>query len=790
MADSLLNTVKQGSQLYKESSEAVSSLGAKSQSAGLQKAPSTPLEAAVVGGTPSQSKMAATPAGMQGQAKQIKLPPSLQLATQQRRQQVDPRITAEQARADEIAQKLSGLGSLGQRVPALITQAQQTQLQGVQVTPQVDQTQLATLNLSSQDQTTLTDNLNLLKDPAQAAKHPEALVKVSQLTGKDLGKMNPTTLAATVSGFFKKDAATNLGAAVEAASPATVSLGMIGETPTALGYDTWDSLADDLGIKVSEGQSAADSLKKMTVKELGQVVDTMKRTGYSTQQEWMSVLQNPTSSMQDRQVARTMLTNMGASGVREAEQKTQVLVDQVQAGNTVTVNLTGTPQRMSVEDVLKSDAVLGAVSVLLNPESPGYKEVAAANPQLLAWVQKNAAALQDQVKGISNEVSQFATQNAANAKVLDTISFDDKTKDVIGKVLFPDTWGSVSSKKYDLTSSPLLQNWAQIPEGEQTQIKSAIQTIADGGTSEDITAFLNTNRDALKNLKLDTVAGVQQFQGFWSEQKLIRSLGASGATTNLANPESFLFDITGESSQKLAQDAATQSALAAIGFKPSSGLTLPADLKTATGLAAKPSTMASILSSGKLPVSLKDQVKGVNKEMGLFATSGDTETKAVASAILEKHGPLKNTEINQVVTSAGIVDDISSLRKLESMVGGNLTWAIRPAALKQVGAKLTESGLPTLMSIVNEANKSPDKTQGYLDKLRGVLSSVDRAAQPDVQKEITRLEKLKKYQEDERIRNSPDEKRKQFEAELRKKEQEKRDKEAAEKARQGSIIFR
>jgi len=203
-----------------------------------------------------------------------------------------------------------------------------------------------------------------------------------------------------------------------------------------------------------------------------------------------------------------MLTNMGASGVREAEQRTQTLVDQVQAGNTVTVNLTGTPQQMSVENALNSDAVKGAIKVLLNPEDPAYKDVAAANPQLLAWTQKNAAALQDQVKGISSEVSQFATQNAQNAKVLDTFAADDNTKAVLGKVLFPDSWGSVSSQKYTLDSAPLLKNWDQIPPQDQTQIKSAIQTIADGGTTADIQALLGTNRDALKALKLDTVDGV------------------------------------------------------------------------------------------------------------------------------------------------------------------------------------------------------------------------------------------------------------------------------------------
>lgn len=789
MADSLLNTVKQGSQLFKESSEAVSSL---SQKAGRPEAPTSPMETAVIGGTPSQSKMAGTPAALQGKAVAPRIATSLKLATQQRQQQADPELAAEQKRALELSQKLSGLGSLGQRVPDLIHKAVADKMNGINVKPVVDPTTFADLNLSGPNQAALTDALNVLSDPTQSnEKQQAAMVTVSNLTKQDLSKLDPTTLSKTVQGFFKKGAAANLESVVSTATPSSVTLGMLGETPSALGYNSWDALATDLGIKAPEGKTAQDVLKGMSITELGQTVDTIKRTGFQTQQEWMSVLQDPTSSLQDRQVARTMLTNMGASGVREAEQRTATLTAQVQAGNTVTVNLTGTPQQMSVEDVLKNDTIKGAISVLLDPAKPGYKEVAAANPELLAWVQKNAKSLKDVVQGITDDVSQFATNNAANAQLLNQFFPDEKARNAIGNVLFPGTWGTFSAQKYNLATAPLLQNWAGIPAAEQTQISAAIQTIADGGTAEDIQAFLTTNRDALKNLKLDTVEGVKTFQNFWTEQKLIRSLDTKDIST-AQNANSMYFDITGQSKETMQQEADTQAALGPLGFKSSSGLTLSADPTKITGMVTGKVDMKDLLdptkNKGQLPVSLKDRIAGVNKEMGLFATSGDTVTKAVASAILEKHRPLNNTEINQVVTSAGIVDDISSLRKLESVVGGNLTWAIRPAALKQVGAKLTESGLPALMSIVNEANKSPDKTQGYLDKLRGVLSSVDRAAQPDVQKEITRLEKLKKYQDDERIRNSPEEKRKQFEAELRKKEQEKRDKEAAKKAKQGSIV--
>lgn len=740
MADSLLNTVKQGSQLFRESSEAVSSLGAKSQNAGLTQTPSTPLEAAVVGGTPSQSKMAATPAAMQGQAKKIQLPPSLQLATQQRRQQVDKTVTAEQARANQIAQHLSGLGSLGERVPGLIQKAQETQLSGVSVTPQVDQTQLATLNLSTQDQATLTDNLNILKDPKQKDKHGEALVKVSQLTGKDLSKMDPTTLAATVQSYFTKAPAANLNAAVEAASPATVSLGMLGETPAALGYDTWDSLAQDLGISVPAGGSAAAFLKGMTVKELGQVVDTMKRTGYSTQQEWLSVLNNPTSSLQDRQVARTMLTNMGASGVREAEQRTQTLVDQVQAGNTVTVNLTGTPQTMAVEDVLKSDAVKGAIKVLLNPEDPYYKAVAAANPQLLAWVQKNAEALKEQVKGISSEVSAFATQNASNAKILDSFTLDDNTKKVIGKALFGDSWGAVTSKTYDLSGSTLLNNWAQIPAAEQTQITSAIQIIADAGTPEDVLAFLGSNRDALKNLKLDTQAGITQFKNYWSEQKLIRTIGP---TTDLKNPNSTIFDLTGESTDKLTQDAATQSALSAIGFTSKSGITLPTTLSGVTALIpAKSPNMSEMLTSGTLPTSLKDKVTGVNAEMDNFAKNNpDPVVQAVGTAILNKHGTLTKDDVLTLSNQPTFKGNPAALRQLGTLTGQSsaLKDAILNAATSQVNSILTANGAPNLAGIVQLGRQDASKRATYVAALNKALSSADESIRSVVQLAITQL---------------------------------------------------
>jgi hypothetical protein len=750
MADSLLNTVKQGSQLFKESSEAVSSL---SQKAGRPEAPTSPMETAVIGGTPSQSKMAGTPAALQGKAVAPRIATSLKLATQQRQQQADPELAADQKRALELSQKLSGLGSLGQRVPDLIQKAVEDKIKGINVKPVVDPTTFADLNLSGPNQASLTDALNVLADPSQSnEKQQEAMVTVSNLTKQDLSKLDPTTLSKTVQGFFKKGAAANLEAAVSTATPSSVTLGMLGETPSALGYNSWDALATDLGIKAPEGRTAQDVLKGMSIKELGQTVDTIKRTGFQTQQEWMSVLQDPTSSLQDRQVARTMLTNMGASGVREAEQRTATLTAQVQAGNTVTVNLTGTPQQMSVEEVLKNDTIKGAISVLLDPAKPGYKEVAAANPELLAWVQKNAEVLKDAVQGITDDVSQFATNNAANAQLLNQFFPDEKARNAIGNVLFPGTWGTFSAQKYNLATAPLLQNWAQIPAAEQTQISTAIQTIADGGTAEDIQAFLTTNRDALKNLKLDTAEGVKTFQNFWTEQKLIRSLSTKDIST-AQNANSLYFDITGQSKEKMQQDADTQAALGPLGFKSSSGLTLSSDPTKVTGMVTGSVSMKDLLdptkNKGQLPVSLKDRIAGVNKEMQDFAgTIADPALRALASATLQKRGKLSNQEVFELIRTGGFQDNLAAIQQIQKTTGVNLGSLVFNAAMKDFNTKLTANGLPgTLDRISHDAGMHPEKIQDYLNKLNSMRTSADASIFPDIDKAITDLTKRKKQED-------------------------------------------
>jgi len=769
MADSLLNTVKQGSQLFKESSEAVSSL---SQKAGRPEAPTSPMETAVIGGTPSQAKMAGTPAGLQGKVAAPKIATSLKLATQERQAQADPELAADQKRALELSQKLSGLGSLGQRVPDLIHKAVEDKIKGINVKPVVDPTTFADLNLSGPNQASLTDALNVLADPSQSnEKQQEAMVTVSNLTKQDLSKLDPTTLSKTVQGFFKKGAAANLESVVSTATPSFVTLGMLGETPSALGYNSWDALATDLGIKAPEGKTAQDVLKGMSIKELGQTVDTIKRTGFQTQQEWMSVLQDPTSSLQDRQVARTMLTNMGASGVREAEQRTATLTAQVQAGNTVTVNLTGTPQQMSVEDVLKNDTIKGAISVLLDPAKPGYKEVAAANPELLAWVQKNAEVLKDAVQGITDDVSQFATNNAANAQLLNQFFPDEKARNAIGNVLFPGTWGTFSAQKYNLSTAPLLQNWAGIPASEQTQISTAIQTIADGGSAEDIQAFLDTNRDALKNLKLDTVEGVKTFQNFWTEQKLIRSLNTKDIST-AQNANSMYFDITGQSKEKMQQDVDTQAALGPLGFKSSSGLTLSSDPTKVTGMVTAIVGMKDLLdpakNKGQLPVSLKDRIAGVNKEMNDFAATGDAVTKAISSVILQKHGPLDLADVNKLVPNFKTVAELIALGQKTGTLDKLQDTAIKDAAINELNGK---SNIPEIWRVDMEATSSPEKAGAWADQLLKSAVGIDSPAlQKLVKDKVASLRKIASNYADKQ----------QADAKAR-EEQEKRDKEEREK---------
>lgn len=730
-SDNLLNTVKQGSQLYKESSEATSGLAAK---AGLPQTPSAPMETAVIGGTPSQAKMAGTPAAMRGQAKKIQLPTSLLLATQQRRQQEDPALTQAQEQAAQLSQRMQGLGSLGSRTADMVTNAINTAVNGITVTTQLDESKLPA-NLNSAQKAEATNALKTLTEPTTDANKQaqmDAAAKAANLLG-----VTPDKLTADFLKDFFKTGEASMNQAISAASLKQVNLGDLQGGAATLGYSDWNSLATDLGITIPAGKSAEDVMSKMTVAELSEVVDTVKRRDFQTQQEWMAVLQDPTSSSSDRSVARTMLRQMGASGVREAEESVAQLTQQVQAANRVTINLTGTPQSVDIKDVLTNDNLKAAVKILLNPDDAAFEAVKKANPQLADWVLDNKQKLQKITLDVSQDATDLVNLNAKNASVFKLDNLDTKTQDAIGKALYPDDWGKISSKQYDLTKSPLLASWSQIPAAARANLGAALSAVADGGSAQDMTDFLNTTRDGLHALGLDTQAGLDQFKAVWAEQKLIRSIGAA------TDSSSAFYDFTGMNKDQYNALKAENDALASAGI--STGVTLQID--PLTSLPGR-QTMQSILTN-KLPQTIKQAVDAATNKLATLAQSADPVTQGIAVAIIQNKGPLSPANVTQLAQDlASKPDAAKNLQILQQKFPNtNISSFISVAQTEEFNLNIP-SGVPKLHEILAAPSRiSAEQAQNYLNIYQNLSNKVPaglRKTYDDAIKELNYILNRKK----------------------------------------------
>jgi hypothetical protein len=772
--DSLLSTVKQGSQLFKESAEGTSTLASK---AGLQKAPSTPQETAVIGGTPSQAKMAGTPAALQAgaQAKKPQLPTSLYLATQSRREQTKA-PTAEEAaaldRASQLSQRLANLGSLGQRVPDLVTKGVQQAIDGVPTAPQID-TSAFPANLTPDQQTKLKQDIELVSAPTTPENKQaqmDALARVANQTGM---KLESLQAPGAMDKFFKS-AAASTAAAIDAATLNAINLGDLPNGAQALGYSNWAELATDLGIQVPEGKSADDVFAGMTVKELGEAVDTVKRTGYQTQQEWMSVLQDPTSSPQDRAVARSILRNMGATGVREAEASVAQLTEQVQAANRISLNLTGTPKSYSLDDLLNKDTLKAAVSILMNPQDPAYKSVSEANPALKNWVDANKEQLAGVIKDVGQDQKDLADLNAKNSQVLKLGGLSQTAIDKIGQHLYKDQWGKITGQEFNLTQAPLLANWSKLPASEQAVIGQALDAISDGGTDADFSAFLNTTRDNLVNLKLNTQEGLAQFKDFWAQNKLLRSIDIS------TNPDSALFDLTGytpETAKVLSNEA---SALSSLGLAP--GLSLPATVNEAFQRAGTAKSMDSVLKGSALPATLKDSYKSFNKTVDSLVNSTDIVVASLAKAVVSNNGPLDKKKLEEVASQvAGDKNseaNIAAVEDLERRTGQQFP-TVKEAIVNNVTSGIFQAaGLPALNTLEGTVGNDAAKAGEYAARLRQVVQKVPAGAQATLNSLIEKFDSIVKKEQD---RQAAEQTRQAEETQKRK------DKELLERIATGSL---
>lgn len=394
---------------------------AQRQSGQLQ-APTSPMQAAVLGADPNAAKMAGTKAQKTPALQAaINNTDSLQRAQtlQSNRTQATSGEQAEIAKATDAQQ----LGSLQSRVQQLAQQQLQTGVQNA--TQNTNLGPLAT-NQSANVQSalsTLTTNPN----------DQNALATLSTSLGHQVTQDDITALLGGNQGVA------GVGGAAVAAGVNPNLTG--GQLPPDLQKQATSLLGHDVS--------------GMTMDQLIQGINSEIESQYNQVGQLQSRLNDPSTGAAERAEIRGQLQDLGAVGITASESAVDKLADGLQKAETIHFN----GQDVPLDQLLSSDYVSGLVSSYLqDPTGDFAKQLKTQEPDLAKMIDQYKPALEAAVGGLGAGVPQFA-QTQLNNQKLSKIDLGNgqsaQLSDDIMKQLTPN-WGQFNGQAIDPNSSGVL----------------------------------------------------------------------------------------------------------------------------------------------------------------------------------------------------------------------------------------------------------------------------------------------------------------------------------------------
>jgi len=480
-----------GQNLFQTSTEELQNLAAQK---GLTQAPTTPLGANGIGATSKQADMTGSKA-----QKQALLNPQQQqkqnLQQAQTVQQPSSGLTQQEQAAQQKAQQLSNLGSLGSRVQSIISgqlwqQASANQgASGLEVADNPDLTGYTPS--SSYDPT----QFKSLLDQYSYSQDPNDLAQINNM----LGRTQTTTLSAADIQAFYKPVNTQVGSQLAKATPDTITVGQV--DPTQLGFTDANQMAQLLNLD-------PNTIANMSLSDLQTAVKSEQQKEFTNVQSLKAKINDPNVGDAERQQAQAQLAQMSQSGVTGTEAQVGQVANQVQNADTVT--LAG--KSYQVKDLLSDQGISDIVSAYLNDDpadADWRKQLEAQSPDLVNWINKNQAQLTGVMTKVGQGVKDFQDIQQANKDVA-TVTSGGRFNDDVMTALVP-TWGQISGTKIDPNSIPLLQMANDTNNPNAANITSQINQLAKdnpevlkelGGLTTDQLKNLglnNPNSDVLKN---------------------------------------------------------------------------------------------------------------------------------------------------------------------------------------------------------------------------------------------------------------------------------------------------
>lgn len=478
---SLMDIVKNGSGLF-ESAHLEKPAGSSGTSV-------TPIESAVQGYNPDAAKMSGTPNQVRN-AVRTGMDEKKDLTTARR--QMSPQKTTSATEKDKQAEaaKLASLGSLQGRVQQLVDKTLTQAATGAQL--EVDDAKLPTA-LSPEQKSQLKQDILVASGQAAVPGRTaaQALASANNLLGK---KADSLLQPVELQGYL---VSAEKAAADKLAKQAADDFKVAELNPTELGFASMEDIAQTLGLD-------AAAMQGMSINQFIKAVQDKTAADFSNADRWRKVLADPTASLNEREEARRILREMGATGERGAEKQMDTLSAEIATGNRVRVG----DNEYSVEELLKDESVaqLAKTYFMDKDEAAAIK---AQNPQLAAFFDRNAQVLKDATRGIEESAEALQgymeQRNADRDSVLEKLGGDR----ALARLLFPD-FDSVSTDR--LASIPLLDTWNKMNRDQQAQVSGTMTGLMQLGATGVAKELAGMDASQLQALGLTTPQGAAQFK--------------------------------------------------------------------------------------------------------------------------------------------------------------------------------------------------------------------------------------------------------------------------------------
>jgi hypothetical protein len=488
---SLSKTLKQGGELFTSPT-----LAEAANQTGQAVLPTSPLSAATTGASKDASKMVGTPAQTKGlsdvlnsspknspQAAPTKAPAGMQLQLPetklldwQDKIKQDPRqLTAVEQDVRRQAEEMNPqLGAFAGRVAQLSVRAAFGGLQGNQVqvnAPAVSE--FVTSANSARESTNQIRQEDFTKDLAALAASPGNAALMTKMYDK-YKIDNPETLAELLTSAGGTEAAERI------LNPEAVTMDKVfsGMSPEQIQTET--------GLSTSELEKTfGKEWKSLT---WGAMKDTLAKTAPAATQtrELTNILNNPYIGAAQRSDARKSLVELGAIGVRTAEEKINNLKAQVEDGDNLVVD----GKSYELSEILSDDYLSSKITEAAN-DDVALEKLKGWAPEVADWLVKNRDSLKAATAQVSDSLKTVKEDQAYNTN-LNTITLGNGASvtldDNLMKAFSPE-WGTTVTGKMQI-EDPVYKTITSMNDADKAVITESLNSIAKAASPDQLKEYM------------------------------------------------------------------------------------------------------------------------------------------------------------------------------------------------------------------------------------------------------------------------------------------------------------